>query len=137
MALTQQEIDAFNQVKTTVATLQAEYEAVCANIVATEKQLAELPLLPVPVADLKAAILDLIDASGSGYLSECVKPTIASFATNMLGGMGVDTALRGKPVRFKELESAIAGTGQVLHKSRLHCWPAALSRRHSSTLRPR
>lgn len=67
MALTQQEIDAFNQVKNTVATLRAEYDSVCANIVTTEKQLAELPLLPVPLADLKAAMLDFVDASGQTY----------------------------------------------------------------------
>lgn len=110
MALTQQEIDAFNQVKNTVAALQAEYADVCANIAATEKQLAELPLLPVPVADLKAFVLDFVDARGQSYLAEFVKPAIRDFATNQMGGIGTDQSLFGKPLPFLDLERAVAGT---------------------------
>lgn len=119
MALTQQEIDAFNQVKNAVATLRAEYEAVCANIVATEKQLAELPLLPVPLADLKAAMLDYVDARGQAYLSEYVKPAIQDFARNAMGGVSSDQNLFGRPLRFKELESAITGTGGAYSRAQL------------------
>ena len=119
MALTQQEIDAFNQVKNTVAALQAEYEAVCANIVATEKRLVELPLLAVPVDDLKAAILDFVDARGQDYLDEYVKNSIKDFATNMMSGSGVDQKLVGLPLRFKELESACTGNNGAISVAQL------------------
>lgn len=119
MALTQQELDAFDQVKTTVAAMREEYDTVCANIVATEKQLAELPLLPVPLADLKAAMLDFVDASGQAYVSEFVKPAIRAFTTNGMGGTGYDINLFGKPIRFKELASAIAGTGGAYSRAQL------------------
>lgn len=119
MALTQQEIDAFNQVKNTVATLRAEYDTVCANIAATEKLLAELPLLPVPLADLKAAMLDFVDARGQAYLSEYVKPAIQDFTRNAMGGVSSDLNLFGHPLRFKELESAITGTGGAYSRAQL------------------
>lgn len=119
MALTQQEIDAFNQVKTTVTTLQAEYEAVCANIVATEKQLAELPLLAVPVDDLKAAILDFVDARGQDYLAESVKSSIKDFATHVMSGSSVDQKLMGLPLIFKELESACSGNNGAISVAQL------------------
>lgn len=119
MALTQQEIDAFNQVKNTVAALQAEYADVCANIEATEKQLAELPLLPVPVADLKTAILDFVDARGQDYLGEFVKSSIKDFATNAMGGSGVAANLMGSPLRFKELESACSGNNGAISNAQL------------------
>lgn len=119
MALTQQEIDAFNQVKITVATIQAEYAAVCADIAATEKQLAELPLLPVPVADLKAAVLDLVDARGQAYLAKFVKPAIHDFATNKMMGTSVEQGLIGKPLRFKDLEKAVAGVGGASSRAQL------------------
>lgn len=111
MELSKQDIDAFNQVKTAVTSLRAEYDGVCESIAATEKHLTELPLLPVPVGDLKAAVLDLVDACGKAYLAENVKPAIASLATNMAGGSSADVALIGKPLRYKELQAAIAGTG--------------------------
>lgn len=117
--LSQKDIAAFDQVQATVAAMRAEYGTVCANIVATEKHLAELPLLPVPVADLKAAVLDFVDASGQAYLEEFVKPAIIDFATNSMGGASTDHGLMGKPLRFKELESAIAGTGGAISRAQL------------------
>lgn len=119
MALTQQEIDAFNQVKSTIDTLRTEYDTVCANIIATEKQLAELPLLPVPVADLKAAILDFVDARGQDYLTESVKGSINNFATNAICGSTVETKLMGTPLRFKELESACSGNNGAISNAQL------------------
>ena len=119
MALTPKEIDAFNQVKNAVAALRADYDSVCANIAATEKRLAELPLLPVPVADLKAAILDFVDASGKAYINETVKPAISAFATNMMGGIGSNTELFGKPLRFKELEGAMVGYSGAYSRAQL------------------
>jgi hypothetical protein len=119
MALTQQEIDAFNQVKTTIDALQAEYAAVCAGIAATEKQLAELPLLPVPVADLKAAILDFVDVRGQDYLADSVKSSIKDFATNSMNGTSVNANPMGSPLRFKELESACAGNNGAISNAQL------------------
>ena len=105
MSLTPEEMAAFNKVKNTVKTIRAEYGTVCENIVATKKQLAELLLLPVPVADLKAAILDFVDASGGSYLSEGVKPAIISFATNHMSGASVQVGEVGKPLSFPVIEN--------------------------------
>jgi len=119
MALTQREIDAFNQVKTTIDTLQTEYAAVCVGITATEKQLSELPLLPVPVSDLKAAILDFVDASGGGYLSEQVKPAIIDFATSRMGGSSVKNEEVGRPLSYKALLSAAIPSSGALSRAQL------------------
>jgi len=107
--LTQKDIAAFDQVKTTVTALRTEYATVCANIAATEKHLAELPLAPVPLDDLKAAVLDFVDARGQAYLDEFVRPAIASFATSGMFGYSIDSGSYGKPLSFKYLEGAIAG----------------------------
>jgi len=119
MTLTQKEIDAFNQVKSTVAALRDEYDTICADISAKEKHLAELPNMPVPVADFKAAILDLVDARGKNYINEFVKPSITAFATHMMGGSGTDIGVMGYPLNFIELESAIDGTGGALSYAQL------------------
>ncbi|MDD2894353.1 MAG: hypothetical protein PHF20_10570 [Halothiobacillaceae bacterium] len=119
MALTKQEIEAFNQVKSSIDALRTEYAAVCVDIEATEKQLAKLPLLPVPVSDLKAAILDFVEASGKAYLDEFVKPSITAFSTHMMSGTGTAPETVGKPLGFHELERAIAGTGGALSVAQL------------------
>lgn len=119
MELTQKEIDAFNQVKSTVEALRAEYATVCAEIVATEKMLVELPVLPVPIEDFKAAILDFVDARGKDYLNEVVKKSVTDFSTHMMSGIGVDNKYMGMPLGFNELERAIAGTAGSLSIARL------------------
>lgn len=119
MSLTPEEMAAFNKVKNTVKTIRAEYGTVCENIVATKKQLAELLLLPVPVADLKAAILDFVDASGGSYLSEGVKPAIISFATNHMSGASVQVGEVGKPLSFQLLESAVIPSSGALARAQL------------------
>lgn len=119
MALTQQEIDAFSQVKSSVLNLRAEYASVCESIAATEKQLKELPLLPVPLADLKAAILDYVDARGQMYLTENVKPSIASFATYGMSGMAYRYDLLGTPLQFKDLDAAISGNVGAYSRAQL------------------
>lgn len=111
MSLTQAEIDAFNQVKASVATLRTEYETVCADILKTEQQLKELPLLPVPPEDLKAAIIDMVEASGVGYRT-AIKRQIKAIATNEKCGFNVgskDFDLMGTPLRFAEINSTLHG----------------------------
>ncbi len=110
MSLTQKEKDAFEQVKSTVANLRAEYDTVCAEIVVTEKQLAELPLKPVPLADLKAAILDFVDARGQAYLNEKIAPAIRNFATCGMNGVAAKGVFC-QPMTFEDLERSHNGTG--------------------------
>jgi len=119
MELTEQDITAFDQVKNAVSALRTEYKSVCANIVAIEKQIAELPLLPVPIEDLKAAVLDFVDARGQDYLEEDVKNSIKNFATNMMCGSGIEQNLMGKPIRFKELEMARTGNNGAMSVAQL------------------
>ncbi|MDD4978777.1 MAG: hypothetical protein PHI29_09105 [Gallionella sp.] len=119
MALTQQEIDAFNQVKSSVAAIQAQYDAVCVEIATTENQLSDFPLLPVPIADLKAAILDFVDARGQAYLAEYIRPSIQQFATNQMAGGSVDLHSIGKPILFRDLENAINGVSGASSNAQL------------------
>lgn len=117
--ITPQDIKAFDQVKSTVTTMRTEYDAVCQEIAATEKLLIELPLLPVPAADLKAAMSDFIDARGQAYLDEFVKPAIKDFATHSMSGFAAPVSKTGMPLSFKELENAIAGTGGAISRAQL------------------
>lgn len=108
MSETNKDVDAFNQVKNAVNNLRGEYDEVCARIAQTEKKLADLPILPVPVADLKAAILDMVDKAGEKYISE-MKNNIQSVATNKRSNVTFHMDLVGKPLRFKDLNAALYG----------------------------
>jgi hypothetical protein len=103
---------AFAQVQSTVALLQSEYSSVCAQIITTQNQLASTPKDYVPLADLQAAILDFIDASGLKYAQNEIASTISSFATNLMTGPN-DERIRGKPLRFCDLEGLVNGAGYV------------------------
>lgn len=99
--------------------MRAEYDDVCQSIAANEKLLIELPLLPVPAADLKAAMSDFIDARGQAYLEEFIKPAIKDFATHSMSGTAAIASTMGLPLSFKELENAIDGTGGALSRAQL------------------
>jgi hypothetical protein len=112
MELTQKEIDAFNHVKESVEKLRAEYDITCQDISKEEKLLKELPLLPVPPDDLKAAIIDMIDASGVNYRT-AIKRHIKELATNVRCGFNLGSPefdLMGTPLRFLEISAALYGT---------------------------
>lgn len=102
---------AFAQVQTTVTQLKTEYASVCAQIADTQDQLTAAPLAYVPLADLQAAILDFIDASGAKYGQNEIVGTISNFAQNRMTGNRNDPALAGKPMRYCDLQSAIDGGG--------------------------
>jgi len=104
---------AFAQVQSTVALLQSEYASVCAQIKDTQNQLSSVPQDYVPLADLQAAILDLIDSSGSKYALNEIAGAITNLATNRITGSGYDPDNRGKPLRFCDLESLVNGAGFV------------------------
>lgn len=111
MELTQTEIAAFNQVQESVSKLRDEYATVCADILIAEKKLKELPLLPVPPEDLKAAIIDMVEASGYGYRI-AIKRQIKALATNEKCGFSIGSKefnLLGTPLRFSEINSALYG----------------------------
>lgn len=124
MTLTKTEIDAFNQVKASVSALRNKYDAVCADILKTEQHLKELPLLPVPPEDLKAAIIDMVEASRVGYRAE-IKRQIVDIATNKKCGFNVGSKefdLMDTPLRFAEIDSVLYGgvsTGNVSYQNML------------------
>ena len=106
---------AYEQVKKTGDSLKADYEQTRKEIEAAETELEALPLAPVPFEDMKAAILDFVDASGERHAEE-LRTFIADFANgrtgwgNGAGGVGmVDLHDVGKPLRFSILQEAILG----------------------------
>jgi hypothetical protein len=106
---------AYERVKQAAAALCADYEQTCREIDAAEAELKELPLAPVPLDDMKEAILDFIDAAGGRY-AESVRDNISGFAngTTAFGsvpfGSG-DIAHKdvGKPISFDVLEGGLSG----------------------------
>lgn len=116
---------AYEQVKEIGAVLKADYEQTCIDIDAAESELETLPLAPVPFEDMKAAILDFVDASGERH-AEKLRSFIADFANGRIGygggagGAGM-VALHdvGKPMRFAILQSAILGNGSAASDARI------------------
>lgn len=104
---------AYAKVKETIQALRADYDSTCAEIEQTEAELEALPLAPVPLEDMKAAILQFIEASGQRYADRHVRKAISTFATGSMGGLGVDAGLIGKPLRFLDIEAAIGNENTV------------------------
>ena len=116
---------AYEQVKKTGDTLKADYEQTCNEINAAEAELEALPLAPVPFEDMKAAILDFVDASGERH-AEKLRTFIADFANGKTGygqGEGSDVKVEindvGKPLRFYVLQGAILGNGANASNARI------------------
>lgn len=101
--------DAYAKVKAAADALRADHDAVCLEIEAAQKELDALPLLTVPPEDLKAGILDFVDASGRRYGADKVRAAISAFAKGYMAGAGGADRL-GKPLRYCDIEGAIAGT---------------------------
>lgn len=103
---------AYQQVKEIGAALKAEYLKTCSDIELAKGELEVLPLAPVPFEDMKAAILDFVDASGERHAAR-IRAFITDFANGKTacngggGGMGVDYNDVGKPLSFDVLQSAI------------------------------
>lgn len=129
----------YAKVQETAAVLRAEYDQVCAEIVSTETELKELPLAYVPVEDLKAGILEFIEASGGRYGATSVRAAISNFAKGYMRGLDADQDAFGKPLRFNDIEGAISGAhasmgwAQILHPDKsqfndqvLYCFIADL-----------
>lgn len=100
---------AYEKVRAAAAELQAEYRSVCAEIDQVEQELKVLPLAPVPFEDLKAGILEFIEASGARYAEHHVKAAIAAFATGHCAGISSPLGALGKPLRYCDLDGAITG----------------------------
>jgi len=116
---------AYEQVKKTGDSLKADYEQTRKEIEAAETELEALPLAPVPFEDMKAAILDFVDASGERH-AEKLRTFIADFAngrTGYGGGAGgelmVDMHDVGKPMRFAILQGAILGNQSAASNARI------------------
>lgn len=113
-------LSAFEQVKLAVSALKAEHVFVSGEISAVSAELAALPLAYLPLEELKTGILDFIDASGERYAEKNVRAAIASFATGGMRGFGDDVVQQlGKPLRYADLEKAIAGTDSSLGRAQL------------------
>ena len=103
---------AYKQVKEIGAALKADYLKTCSDIELAQGELEALPLAPVPFEDMKAAILDFVDASGERHAVR-TRAFITDFANGKTacnggaGGMGVDYKDVGKPLSFGVLQSAI------------------------------
>ncbi len=116
---------AYEQVKKTGDALKADYVRTCNEIVAAETELEALPLAPVPFEDMKAAILDFVDASGERH-AEKLRTFIADFANGRTGygggagGVGmVDLHDVGKPMNFAIIQGAILGNGSAASDARI------------------
>lgn len=116
---------AYAQIKQTGDALKADYEQTCSDIDAAESELETLPLAPVPLGDMKAAILDFVDASGERH-AEKLRSFITDFAIGKIGwgggagGVGM-VALGdvGKPMRFSILQGTIIGNGSAGSDARI------------------
>lgn len=113
-----QTIAAYEKVKQTAAALRAEYEEVCAGIAETEAELKVLPLAHLPLEDLKAGILEFIDASGERYAEETIRMAISRFATGGMGGISTQYE-QGKPLRYIDLERAISAADPAYGRAQL------------------
>lgn len=98
---------AYETVRATVEGLKAEYSQVCIQIAETQGALTAAPLLRVPLADLKAGILDFVDAAGERYASEVIASAITRLACNYTQGVAPDRELTGKPLRFCDLDAIV------------------------------
>lgn len=100
---------AYETVRITINGLQKDYTRTCIEIGRMRSDLGKLPLSHIPLDDLKAGILEFIDAAGSRYAKEHIEGAISSFAKNQLVGTAYDPALSGKPLRFCDMESIVGG----------------------------
>lgn len=100
---------AYKTVQATIDGLKAEYKVVCNQLSETQSALDSAPLLRVPLDDLKAGILDFVDASGERYAMEHITAAISNFARNNSSGLSGSAELSGKPLRFCDLERAVLG----------------------------
>jgi len=105
---------AFAQVQATVAQLRTEYDSVCQQILDVQAQLKTAPLSYITFEDMKAGILDFIDASGTRYGADKVKNRISAFGRNYLNSSTVFTEVAGKPLRYIDIEGAVTGQSAIL-----------------------
>lgn len=100
---------AYEKVRTTIANLKSQYRQVSSEVAATQSALDSAPLLRVPLDDLKAGVLEFVDACGERYAQDAIRAAISNFARNNTGSSSRDPALSGKPLRYCDLDTAIAG----------------------------
>lgn len=117
--------DAYSQVKNTISALRAEFDQTLLDIDAAEEELRVLPLAPVPLDDLKAAVLDFVDAAGERH-AEKFRGAIASFANGNTAfnsvpfGSGKQQLKDvGKPIGFNILEGGIMGDELSLARAQI------------------
>lgn len=102
---------AYGKVQETIQALRTDYAGTIAEIKVTEATLKALYLAPLPLEDLKAGILDFVDASGRRYLDGIIRRNLAQFAT---GGRSDAEGRKGRPLRYCDIEGTITGESPAL-----------------------
>lgn len=103
-------ISAFQQVQQAVNNLRTEYTELTNRIEIISAEIKALPNKTVPFEDLKAGILDLVDAAGARYAESHIKPALEMLATgHEIGSRVYGGDSIGKPVTYMQLMDAIDG----------------------------
>ena len=103
---------AYEKVRATITDLKTQYMQVSGELIDTQAALDAAPLLRVPLEDLKAGVLEFVGASGERYAKDAIRAAVSNFARNNTGSSSRDPALSGTPLRYCDLESAIAEGGR-------------------------
>ncbi|MBL8478657.1 MAG: hypothetical protein JNK59_05055 [Sterolibacteriaceae bacterium] len=107
---------AYGKVQETIQALRADHAGTIEEIKVTEARLKALRLAPVPLEDLKAGILDFVEASGRRYLDGAIRRNLAQFAT---GGRVDGEGRKGRPLRYCDIEGTISGESPVLSSEQI------------------
>jgi hypothetical protein len=100
----------FTQVKDAISKIRRELEAVRKEIAIEEEKLSQLPLKPLPLPDLKDAILEIVDKRGAHYLESQVTHAIESWVKNYFRQTSSE---RGKPINYRDMESSISNVDKI------------------------
>lgn len=122
------------KVQGAIAALRNEHDTVIHEIDATAAELARQQNLHLPVADLRAAIGEMLMASAVRF-EKNMRGTIASFAMHNFGNPAeIPPAVRvsRKPMTFAHVESTIAG--EIESYSHINLFQAGVSRAFDAPL---
>lgn len=106
----QDSIIALEGIKAAKQALKEEHKAICEEITKAQDELAWLQTSYLPLQDFKEGIIQFLSCSGQNYGMGSIRPTISNLATNLMWGIGFPQECFGLPMKFKDLEKAIAGS---------------------------
>jgi len=105
----QDAVSAYESVRAAKQELKEESKLICEEIAKAQDELAGLQTSYLPVQDLKEGIIQLLCCSGENFEMNSIRPAISALATNGKWGLGFPMEEYGKPINYKNMESAIAG----------------------------